>query len=301
MFVVVLYIFLCIMTQLEKKSASPTASKWMGRMKVWASYYSTSRTIYQTQHSSIFDFYTKVLRCKQPPKNRDQIEQYRQKFLQSTDQISTKNEGAGSFHTFRHESAKISELAQYGISPSWKCRILSHLVSYSNAGQILELGTSLGIMAAYLANAGENRMVTTIDSNVSMIEFSQSWHRAASYKNIRYLNQNFENGLTQLIEEKQAFDLIFLDGHHDGQATKSYIDTLLSLSHDHSIIVLDDVLWSEDMYQNWQEIRLSPQWKASMQFGDLGFLFCKKHPISNISMDLIPYRYKPWQIGIFQY
>ena len=76
------------------------------------------------------------------------------------------------------------------------------------------------------------------------------------------MNSTFYDYIKSLNEE--SFDLIFIDGHHDGEALKYYLKLLSNYIHNDTVIVLDDIRWSNSMFNAWHKIKLE---KISLKHG----------------------------------
>src|SRR5690606_17020814 len=50
------------------------------------------------------------------------------------------------------------------------------------------------------------------------------------------------------------FDLLYIDGNHQKEATLSYFEKLLPTVHNDSVMIFDDIHWSRDMEEAWEEI-----------------------------------------------
>ena len=84
------------------------------------------------------------------------------------------------------------------------------------------------------------------------------------------MNSTFYDYIKSLNEE--TFDLIFIDGHHDGEALKYYLKLLSDYIHNDTIIVLDDIRWSKSMFNAWNKIKLEKKYHLSMDFFTMGVL-----------------------------
>ena len=68
------------------------------------------------------------------------------------------------------------------------------------------------------------------------------------------------------------FDLVFIDGHHDGKALIKYIKDLEGHTHDQTIFILDDIRWSKSMLDSWNNLIKSDAFNLSMDFFRMGIL-----------------------------
>jgi predicted O-methyltransferase YrrM len=80
----------------------------------------------------------------------------------------------------------------------------------------------------------------------------------------------------QQTKSSQKFDLIFLDGHHDGTATLDYFEQIKNLAHQDSLVIIDDIHWSKSMTAAWHKIIKDPQVTASIDTYFWGLIFFRK-------------------------
>ena len=64
----------------------------------------------------------------------------------------------------------------------------------------------------------------------------------------------FRETLETCLQSVDAFDLAFIDGHHDGNAMIDYFDQYKTKFLPGSIIVFDDVDYSESMERAWRHV-----------------------------------------------
>jgi len=65
-------------------------------------------------------------------------------------------------------------------------------------------------------------------------------------------------------------DFIFIDGHHDEQATKDYVTMVLPFLASQAVAIFDDINWSEGMKRAWSSIAAGPRSAAHFPPHDLG-------------------------------
>jgi predicted O-methyltransferase YrrM len=149
--------------------------------------------------------------------------------------------------------------------------LLYRLSNYFKPKHILELGTSIGVGTLHL-HLGHP------ESIIHSIEGCPETHELAKQKlkgeNIKLVNKTFYDHIQSLNHE--LFDLIFIDGHHDGEALKYYLQLLKKHTHNDPIIVLDDIRWSDSMLDSWKELIKEKDFHLSMDFFRMGILV-KRH------------------------
>ena len=71
------------------------------------------------------------------------------------------------------------------------------------------------------------------------------------------------------------FDMIFIDGNHQKEATLSYFENLLPKAHNDTIFIFDDIYWSKDMTEAWEAIKKHPKVTVSIDTFFWGFVFLR--------------------------
>ncbi len=70
-----------------------------------------------------------------------------------------------------------------------------------------------------------------------------------------------------------------MDGHHDGKATLDYMRKLESHSHNDTIFLLDDIRWSDDMFEAWNILLNSEKYNVSIDLFRMGILIPRKQQV----------------------
>ena len=68
------------------------------------------------------------------------------------------------------------------------------------------------------------------------------------------------------------FDLVFVDGHHDGEALKKYMSQLEKFTHNDTIFILDDIRWSDSMLDAWKWFVQHPDYHVTMDLFRMGIV-----------------------------
>ena len=71
-------------------------------------------------------------------------------------------------------------------------------------------------------------------------------------------------------------DFAFIDGNHTYEATIANFNTLLSIAHNDTVFVFDDIHWSAGMQKAWDEIAGHERVTVSIDLFRIGIVFLKK-------------------------
>jgi predicted O-methyltransferase YrrM len=78
----------------------------------------------------------------------------------------------------------------------------------------------------------------------------------------------FEENIDSLIDGKQVIDLAFIDAIHTKAFVKTQLEIVLARAAKDSIIIFDDIDFSEDMAECWREVAADERFVASLQLGN---------------------------------
>ena len=123
------------------------------RLKNSLHFYRKAETKYQIHSPFVFELVFALMEDKREFYAFDDIAYIRRQLLQSKEQIQMIDFGAGADQKGQTYPIAISRLAQRAASSEFQGKLLFRLVNYLRPKTILELGTSLGIGASYIATA----------------------------------------------------------------------------------------------------------------------------------------------------
>ena len=264
----------------------------------YLSYYSKAITAYQVHSPAIYDFITEVMDQERSYYKYGEIEHLRKLYLHSNDSIPFIELGAGS-KKLSGNTRPIAQIAKTSLSPEKTCRILFNTVKFYNCKNILELGSSLGISTAYLASVDDDTNVISLEGNPASADIARYNAKQLGLSNIEIITGSFEETLMPTLFKIKQVDLAYLDGNHSYDATIEYFDKILPYLNESSVVVLDDIYWSDGMLDAWKELMQHPSVTYSIDIYSSGFLFFKKDMKSKQHFALIENKKKPWQIGLF--
>jgi predicted O-methyltransferase YrrM len=226
----------------------------------------------------VYDFYRKCicgLRRRQP---LEAVEELRGKYLKSDEQIEVRDFGAGGSRSVVRSVARI---AANSASTTRTCLFLQQLVAWLRPGRVVELGTSLGFSAMYLA-ADKTTAVTTVEGCPNTAAVAARNFQQLGYSNIELLVGPVERHLPEYLEKcHRDLDLVFLDANHRKTAVLQYIAQLIPHLSPKAVVVVDDIRWSAGMKAAWEDIRKHPVFRLTADLGRHGVLFTHGLPERN--------------------
>ena len=203
------------------------------------------------------------------------IEKLREKLKEDQRKIKVLDFGAGfGGHVFKELS--VSYIAKNAAKPPRYARMLFRLVNYLKPLTIVELGTSLGISALYQAAGNSSAKVFTLEGCPETARIAQEIFNQFPYYKIELVVGAFENSLPILLEKIEKIDFLFVDGHHQLKPTLQYIEMCFPKLSEDAIIVVDDINWSDEMRQTWQQLIADKRFTLSINIFMMGILFVSK-------------------------
>jgi len=205
----------------------------------------------------VFDFITHVLTDKKQYNCYREIEAIRKQLKQDNTIIEVEDFGAGSGKIKSNQRA-VKAIAASSLKQAKYAQLLFRMVQYYKPRQVLELGTSLGITTAYLANVNLSATIYTCEGADQIARIAQNNFNQLSLKNIVLVTGDFSTTMPSLLDKMSIVDFAFVDGNHRKEPTLQYFQQLLKHAGNDTILVFDDIHWSAGMEEAWAEIQQHP-------------------------------------------
>ncbi|MBG14778.1 MAG: SAM-dependent methyltransferase [Crocinitomicaceae bacterium] len=245
-------------------------------VRKYLGFYFTAKTKYGIHSPFVFDFFNQVYDSNTSYYSFVAIEYVREKLKSNSNRINVEDFGAGSRRFGKGKKRKISKIAATSLQQPKMTALLFRLINYYNLKPVvLELGTSLGITTAYLSNANKNNTVYTIEGSKEIAKVANNVFKQLALKNVKLVIGNFDMVLPRL-EFPQPLGFVYIDGNHKKEATLSYFNWALEKANEQTIIVVDDIYWSNDMIQAWDEIKENERVSLTIDLFKLGIVFLHK-------------------------
>jgi predicted O-methyltransferase YrrM len=154
-------------------------------------------------------------------------------------------------------------------SKAW-CRFL-HLLTYRlQPLTVVEMGTGVGISGASIATAlPDGSSMWTIDLRVVSGRLAREVFQRVGV-DVQIVTGRFDEVFDQVLVESRPLDLLYVDGHHNEQATLAYTEQAVPYLSDRALVVYDDIRWSDGMERAWANLQSQSRWLFTADVGEMG-------------------------------
>ncbi len=223
----------------------------------------------------LYDFVTKVIYGENYFYAYDAIAELRYDLLDSEEKIKVKDFGSGS-KKMKSNERKIKDIAKYSAVSEKFGEMLFRLIETFKPQTILELGTSLGLGTLYLSMANSKAKVFTIEGCPETAEKAKQNFEELNVKNISQIIGNIDEELPNLLKNADMLDFVYFDGNHQKEATLNYFYQCLKKIGNDTIFYFDDIRWSDEMEQAWEEIKTNGKVRLTVDLFFSGIVFFRK-------------------------
>ena len=170
----------------------------------------------------------------------------------------------------------LRKIARTSLTSPRYARRLFRLARFMKAGNILEIGTSLGITTAYLAIARPDARIITLEGCPELSRKAKEHFDRLGIKNIELIEGRFEEKLPEALDRLGTVDLVYIDGNHHKEATMDYYKRCFDHSRNETIMIFDDIRASPGMEEAWNIISQKEEVRVSLDLFSTGWLIFRK-------------------------
>ncbi len=182
---------------------------------------------------------------------------------------------------FREVTQALRAVCRSSVPPH-EGRVLYHLIRQFRPRRCLELGTCLGISAAYQAAAltmnGAGRLVT-LEGGAALARMAEAHLEGLGLPGVEVVRGRFAEALPTVLPAHSPIDFAFIDGHHHPAAMQAYYGLLAPYLADGAVLVFDDIFWTSGMRHAWKALTADRRIGAAVDLLTVGICFyCTKAP-----------------------
>ncbi|MFT5249429.1 MAG: putative O-methyltransferase YrrM, partial [bacterium] len=218
----------------------------------------------------VYDLVTTCFYDKKDYSEYQKIKAFRNELLQNSDAIEITDFGAGS-RVFKSNTRNISSIAKNTGIPFKRQKLLFRITNYFKSETVLELGTSLGLGTAAIAFANDSIKITTVEGCKNTARVAEAIFKKYYVSSIQLQNATFEDFFNK--NTIDSYDLVYIDGNHHKKNTLQYFEYLLDRINDNSVLIFDDIYWSKEMTEAWNQIKEHPKVTVSIDTFYWGIVF----------------------------
>lgn len=175
----------------------------------------------------------------------------------------------------------IGEVCRIASLPHVWTHLLFRLIREFKPSVCLELGTCLGISAAYQAAVLElnhrGRLVT-LEGAESLASLARDNFKSLGLKRVVMSVGRFRDKLGEVLDAKAPIDFVFIDGHHDERATLALFEQIFPFLSESAVLVFDDIDWFKGMHRAWDVMCSDKRIKISVDLFRVGICIIARFP-----------------------
>jgi predicted O-methyltransferase YrrM len=225
----------------------------------------------------VYDIVSRVFRNKIDIDVVNNVEIVRRRLISDTRVIKVHDLGAGAkCGKNKDERRKVTDIARYSSIPGKYGILLSNLAKEFGKPYILELGTSLGISAMYMALNCPDTIIHTIEGCTETAGIAAENFEIARIENITIHNGSFDERLPAILDSTAAPGLVFIDGNHRKDPFLKYFSLIADKSDSNTVVIADDIYLSGEMKEAWEEIKNNAKVTVTIDLHRMGIAFFRK-------------------------
>lgn len=235
-------------------------------------------TLHGLHSPFVYALYRDVIRHRHPaPPGTSSIESLRKTLLKSNETLTVTDLGAGS-RRGNGTVRSVATIARNAQKPARYAWLLHRLVGQLQARYVLELGTSLGLTTAYLADAVAKTegQLYSFEGCPNTAALARTHLDKLGYPTVKLVVGNLDETLAATVAQLPQIDLAFFDANHRYQPTLQYFTECLPRIHNDTLFIFDDIHWSDGMERAWEAIKAHPSVQVTVDLFGVGLVFFRR-------------------------
>lgn len=235
-------------------------------------YYFTAKTHALIHSNELYTFYKSVFLGRDPVLLKQKIKDYQTTLLHKVGNVRVpQNTDFGAPSKRIKKEKSIRELNSMTKVSMRYAKLLHNVLStFSHQVSVLELGTSTGISAVAMASNPKCLHLDTVDANDVVLSAIQPY-----LPSVVHAHAGLFNEVVPKLCDNRNYDVVFIDGDHQSESVLKWFGYFSALSQPPKFLIFDDINWSDDMLQAWEEItKRTPNYYTIETFR-MGIVWCK--------------------------
>ncbi|MCS6796097.1 MAG: class I SAM-dependent methyltransferase [Raineya sp.] len=246
-------------------------------LKAYWKYFWNAKNENSLHSPFVFQLYTQVIKNQEFDFYAyEEIEKLRELLLDNDEVVQIQDLGAGSKND-KSLKRSIRQITAAASLPPKVAQMLFRLINFLQPQIALDLGTSVGLTTAYLAKAMPlEGKIYTFEGAESLANLAQKHFKMLQIQNVEIIKGNLDETLPQTLSQVSQVDFALIDANHRLEPTLRYFEQILTKCHENSVIVFDDIYWSEEMKKAWEKIYADTRIGISIDLFRVGIVFLRQ-------------------------
>ncbi|MBK8883521.1 MAG: class I SAM-dependent methyltransferase [Bacteroidales bacterium] len=220
----------------------------------------------------VFDLVNRVFRNKTDSTVVYSIEKIRRRLKGDKRKIAVRDLGSGSEKPGSNLK-KVSEIARFSAVNKKYGMLLAKMAAEFAGPLIIEFGTSFGISTMYMASSCRDTHVASMEGCPATTEIADLNFKEAGLTNITLHVGPFEDIISEIVKMGITPGMVFIDGNHRKEPVLEYFDKMAEVSDNKTVIIIDDIYFSAEMSEAWDEIRKREKVTLTVDLFRMGIVF----------------------------
>jgi len=214
-----------------------------------------------------------------------QIKELRNEASRSGQKINRLDFGAGNRNLVKEgdfskaNETTLGQIVSRETKPDFWAKLLYLLVVEFKPETVIELGTNAGFSTATLAAGlkyNQKGTLISLEGDPSLAEIARKNLAELRLDRVEVITGLFSDTLPGALQKLKSLQFAYIDGHHDELATETYFEQILTHCEPGSIIIADDISWSDGMKRVWSKIKTHRQVAVSIDLKSIGVVITGK-------------------------
>ncbi|MCP4310443.1 MAG: class I SAM-dependent methyltransferase [Bacteroidetes bacterium] len=153
--------------------------------------------------------------------------------------------------------------------------LLHRICRWNEPEIVIELGSGLGVSTLYLASGSPEVPLHSIEGNTDRASFAAQLICRNKLGSTSVHWGEMSEKLEDLIPLIKGRFVAFVDGNHRYEPTLIYLRRLVDTGVGESVIIMDDIYWSKEMFAAWREVISWPEVMVSIDLYQMGLLLLR--------------------------
>ena len=127
-----------------------------------------------------------------------------------------------------------------------------------------------------MAKACKDAKVITIEGCPSIAQIAKQNFIDSGLTNVALLVGSFDDLISDFAVQGVKPGMVFIDGNHRKEPVINYFNQMAKLSDSNSVIIIDDINYSMEMAEAWNEIKLHKKVSITIDIFRMGICFFRE-------------------------